>query len=56
MRLTLTQLEKEIVADALRDYAEGSDKYEADDEAEARTIARFGEAARAVLARIEDAQ
>ena len=50
--LTLTPTERDVVADALRDYAEGCDDYEADPD-ELAKVAAYGIVARDVLARID---
>lgn len=46
--------ELNVIIDALRDYAEGSDRYEADDEEEAERITGFGVTAREIKARAEE--
>ena len=45
--------ELDVLIDALRDYAEGADRYEADDEEEANRIIGFAITARALMARAE---
>ena len=53
MKLDLSTSEADLLIDALRDYAEGADKYEADDADEEAVIAGFADEARTLIARAE---
>lgn len=51
--LEIERYELDVLIDALRDYADGAERYEADDSDAAELIIEFGITARGLIARAE---